>query len=217
LGGANAGEEDAFVAKFDGAGERLWVDQFGTARDDAGAGISTDGGDGVYVSGFTAGSLAAPITGSGAAFLRRYDADGGTVWTRQLGTKEGTYGVTVAADTRGNAFIAGSTAGSLSGPSSGGVDDAIVASYDASGRLRWIQQFGTSDAEGCESVSIDGLHGIYVVGYTGGNLGGPYLGNYDAFVAKISDVPEPGSLALSVLGAGALVGHPIRRRSRIIS
>lgn len=48
----------------------------------------------------------------------------------------------------------------------------------------WIQQFGTSSTDYCESVSADGLGNVYVSGYTDGSLGGPSAGARDAFVRK---------------------------------
>ena len=74
--------------------------------------------------------------------------------------------------------------------------------------VAWIRQFGTPPRNLGLGVAADGMGSIYVSGITAGDLAGPgansLFGYDDAFVAKISDVPEPGSLAIAVIGAAML-------------
>ena len=53
-------------------------------------------------------------------------------------------------------------------------------------------------------VSADGLGNAYISGYTQGSFGAVQAGVGDAFVSKISDVPEPNTASL-VLIAGAFL------------
>src|SRR5438874_13480710 len=55
LGGPNMGGEDAFVARFDASGAAFQADQFGTAGNDEGRGITADVLGNRYVA-WTAGS-----------------------------------------------------------------------------------------------------------------------------------------------------------------
>ena len=60
LGGANAGLQDAFVSKYDAAGNFLWTRQLGTTNGDYSYGVSADGLGNVYISGATYAAWAGP-------------------------------------------------------------------------------------------------------------------------------------------------------------
>jgi hypothetical protein len=62
-------------------------------------------------------------------------------------------------------------------------------------------------------VASDHLDNVYFAGYTGGSLGGPTAGQYDAIVVKISDVPEPATVVLLAVIV-ALAGLPRVKRAR---
>jgi hypothetical protein len=142
--------------------------------------------------------------------VSKYDAAGALQWTQQLGTATYDYSEGVSADGLGNVYISGLTYGSLGGPNAGSYD-AFVSKYDAAGSLQWTQQLGTTTHDYSNGVSADGLGNVYISGHTGGSLGGPNAGYYDAFVAKYTEIPEPASLGLLLIGA-LLAGA--RRRPR---
>ncbi len=202
-GGNHVGISQAWVARYDANGNEVWYRSYGSA---AGYGVSADGMGNVYVSGWTGGDLERPNAGGMDAYVRKYDADGNAVWTRQFGTSgdERSYGV--AADGAGGVYVSGTTEGSL-GPANAGGDDVFVRKYDANGNVVWTYQSGTSDDDRGFGVSADGSDGVFFTGYTEGDLAGPNAGQWDAFVGE---VPEPASAAFLALGAGAL----LRRRQR---
>jgi hypothetical protein len=183
LGGPNAGNLDAYVSKYDAAGNMLWTKQLGTSGYDESSGVSADGMGNVYISGYTGGSLGGTHEGEADAFVSKYDAAGDLQWTQQLGTYETEFANAVSADDLGNVYISGSTWGSLGGPN-GGNTDVFVGKYDAAGDLQWTQQLGTSHADIADAVSADGLGNVYVSGVTRGSLGAPNFGGDDAFVSK---------------------------------
>ena len=74
LGGPNAGGADAFISKYDASGTLQWNRQLGTSGRDLSHGVSADGLGSVYISGYTAGSLAGPNAGHYDAFISKYDA-----------------------------------------------------------------------------------------------------------------------------------------------
>lgn len=74
LGGTNAGDFDAFVAKFDTNGNQLGITQFGTPKLDEAYSITSDNGN-VYVTGITEGSLGAANAGSVDGFVAKLDAN----------------------------------------------------------------------------------------------------------------------------------------------
>ena len=182
-GQVSAGGTDAFVRKYDLAGNVIWTRQFGTTYDDAIYGMSVDA-SGVYVAGQTDGTLSGQTSAGGYdAFVRKYDLAGNEVWTRQFGTVDGEYAGFICIDASG-VYVAGNTSGALPGETSSGNVDAFVRKYDLSGIELWTRQFGTPGIDGPTAISID-ASGVYVVGYTTGTLPGQTsAGGYDAFVRK---------------------------------
>jgi hypothetical protein len=227
FGGPNAGGNDAYLAKYDAAGNQLWVRQFGTTGTEGGTGVSADSLGNVYVAGVTDGSLGGANAGDFDAYVRKYDASGSVVWTRQLGTPaaEGPDYFAVSADALGNVYLAGWTKGNLGGPNSGGQEsppyreDAFLAKYDGDGNLDWIWQYGTGAREVAAGVSVDGLGYAYVAGNTqcfSTNCTSDGTNSFwaDAFIAKIRDnsvVPEPTSAALGLFALACFAFQRTRR------
>src|SRR5262249_49751428 len=60
LGGPNAGGNDAFVSKYDAAGNFQWTRQLGTSSDEFSYGVSAGGAGNDYISGYTFGRLGGP-------------------------------------------------------------------------------------------------------------------------------------------------------------
>ena len=183
LGGANAGESDAFLAKYDSGGNLLWTHQLGRAKWDYNWAVAVDADGNAFISGSTFGNLGGANAGWSDAFLAKYDSDGNLLWTRQLGTSTYDYSYSVAVDAEGNALVSGVTYGSLGG-SSAGSNDAFLAKYDSDGNLLWTQQLGTSSGDSSTSVAVDASGNAFISGYTEGSLGGANAGRTDAFLSK---------------------------------
>jgi hypothetical protein len=190
LGDANVPNYDAFVSKFDADGSLLWTRQLGTTEFDSSVGVSADGLGNIYLSGYTSGSLGGPNAGAFDAFVSKFDAEGGVLWTRQLGTTGSDFSHGVSADGLGNVYISGQTNGSLGGPN-GGDFDAFVSKYDEGGSLLWTRQLHATSWEASHGVSADGLGNVYISGLTDGIIATTFTdGIYattitgDAFVSK---------------------------------
>jgi len=138
---------------------------------------------GVFVAGFTLGSLGGANSGLRDVFIARYDANGTQLWIRQFGTSENDYAHALAADGVGGVMVAGYTWGSLRGTSAGD-RDAFIARYDAAGTQLWIRQFGTPQEDQAWSLTPDSSGGAVVAGWTRGSLGGPSEGGRDAYIAR---------------------------------
>jgi uncharacterized protein (TIGR03437 family) len=183
LAGNNLGSGDAFVRKYDANGNALWTRQFGTSSNDEATGIAADG-TGVYVVGNTEGALpGAPAGSSADAFVRKFDANGNELWTRQFGTPSLDEAHAVAVDTTG-VYITGRTNGTLGESSQGGFD-LFLRKYDPSGTVVWTRQFGTSSTDDAYAVGVN-ASGVYVGGDTVSTFPGATKagGLYDAFAAK---------------------------------
>lgn len=207
LGGPNAGQRDAFVAKLDAAGELLWTRQLGAASEEYSHSVAADGAGNVFIAGTTDGAWAGANAGARDAFLANFDGAGNLLWTRQLGSDGQDGGLAVSAGGPYGVFLTGETTGDL-GAVHGGYD-AFVANYDLSGNLKWTRQFGTNRTDKGSGVSFDGLGNLYFSGFTTGGLAGPSAGEFDVFLAKLQ-VPEPS--ATSLLLGGLALAIVCRRR-----
>lgn len=183
LGGPNAGGRDAWLARYDGTGNPLWIRQVGTNADESVEASAPDGAGGVFLLGRTRGDLGAPNAGGEDIWLAHYDAAGNQGWLRQLGTSADDFGSAATADGFGGAYVSGWTWSDLAGPSAGYID-AWTARYDAAGNQLWIRQFGTSAGEYLHASAPDGSGGVVLVGRTDGSFGGPLTGWWDIWVAR---------------------------------
>jgi len=187
LGGTNAGNTDAFLTKYDSAGNLVWSRQIGTSGFDSSSSVAVDGLGNAFISGYTNGSLGGTNAGSYDAFLTKYDSAGNLAWSRQIGTSARDESYSVAVDGLGNAFISGGTTGSLAGTNAGNFD-AFLTKYNSAGNLLWSRQIGTSETDLSVSVAVDGLGNAFISGYTFGSLGGTNAGSNagseDAFLTK---------------------------------
>jgi hypothetical protein len=171
-GQAPAGERDAFVRRFDGAGNELWTRQFGTAQLDLAQGAAVDRAGNLVVVGWTDGTFPGQAPAGGRdGFVRKYDSNGNELWTRQVGGAFSDYAYAVAADDAGNIYVGGSTDGGLTEPS-GGRTDAFVRKYDANGSVAWTHQFGTATYDAVFGLAADRFGNVYAAGFTDGALRG---------------------------------------------
>ena len=184
--GQNRGLTDIFLAKYDTAGNQLWIRQIGTASGDEAFSIATDPGGNIFISGFTGGELeTGQAKGAGDAFLAKYDTAGNQLWIRQIGTTSDDAANGIATDASGNVFICGFTAGELETGQVQGGADAFLAKYDAAGNRVWLRQIGTTAPDVALAISTDASGSVFMSGYTEGELAtGQHKGKTDAFLVK---------------------------------
>ena len=129
--GTNAGEYDVWLAKYNNDGDRLWIQQFGTAGDDSllFGGIEVDSNGDILLTGHTDDDLAGNNNGSYDAWAAKYNNDGDRLWIQQFGTPDLDYAQGISSDNAGNIYVSGITEGSL-GALNAGAADAWVAKLD---------------------------------------------------------------------------------------
>jgi hypothetical protein len=108
----SAGFSDIFIAKYDGDGNFLWVEQAGGMDFDEGAGIATDGSGNSIVSGefrgtATFGDITLSSAGSSDIFIAKYDGDGNFLRARQVGGTGFVSGRGIATDGSGHIIVTG--------------------------------------------------------------------------------------------------------------
>lgn len=197
LGGPNGGDMDGFISKFDSNGTNLWTRQYGTADKESINDIAVDELGNVFVAGSTFGSLGVK------GILQKYDTAGNLQWTRVLSTPLLNRGAGVATDGQGNVFVSAEV---ILGPSRNPADEEVfVSKFDAFGNILWTLKAGSTKYEQTAGISVDASGHAYVTGRTSGSFGGPNLGESDAFVVKIGEVPEPTILSLASFVFSAMI------------
>jgi len=172
----NAGGHDVFVARVTSKGVVVWVRQFGSNDEDTATSITVSTAGDIFVGGFTEGGVSGPIAGGEDAFVARYDRKGNRRWIRQFGTAADDRVTSLATGWSGDLYVGGWTDGTLEGTSAGG-RDAFLARYDARGKQRWFDQFGTTGNDAANAVAISTNRMLYVAGSTSGQFGDPGEGN----------------------------------------
>jgi hypothetical protein len=125
---ASAGNDDAFVARYDASGDVVWFRQFGSPGYDGVVDEATDGAGYIYAAGYFNGENS--IRGT-TGLLAKYDAAGNQQWLRQFGTPGfSTTAFAVDADAAGNVYVL-STEFSLELPR------PFLLKYSASGEQLW--------------------------------------------------------------------------------
>jgi uncharacterized protein (AIM24 family) len=198
----SAGSGDVFVAKLDGNGGHLWSKGFGdTAQQDA-SGLAVDVAGNVLITGEFDGTVdfgGKPLSSAGGfdLFVVKLDENGKHIWSERFGDIDDQGGApSVAVDTSGNVFAAGTFHGAINfggGPlASAGQEDAYLAKLDGNGKHLWSKRFGdVSDSQVATCLAVDGPGNVIVAGYFSGTVdfgAGPVIsaGGNDAFVAKFS-------------------------------
>lgn len=163
-GNTSAGSSDAFFAKYDTNGTKLWTKQMGTSGREFGSGVAFDGNGHVYVSGSTTGNLDGnTCAGEDDAFLTKYTVDGTKLWTKLFGTSDNETSGGVAIDGNGYIYLAGHS--SIVGEY--GQYDGYLAKYDAAGNRLWTSQWDLGNWNAVRDVAVDSSGNAYVVA---GNL-----------------------------------------------
>lgn len=290
LAADNLGLNDVFISQLKkDTGELLWTRQFGTAENDLPKDLLVDEDGNLYVLGTTGGSLSRDVSGRPDAFLRKYDATGEVLWTRQFGSahfdvaysavmkgeqiivlarvgedaqdkgvavlytfsdkgevlssqnmgridfhgdmqidlqnrvfiatkyhqclymvctesksmvtlqsldgtlnldlvlsglnlKKLAFPVKLALDSEGNIYLASSVFNITIEGEGFGKQDNFVRKYSAQGDVIWTKQFGTSEGETVNGLTLDNQGNVIVTGTTAGALVGDNLGGGDAYM-----------------------------------
>lgn len=166
------GLEDAFLQKYDSAGDLLWTRQFGTDTSDRAYDVAINASGESWVVGTTDGNLDGQSTlGGKDAFLRLHDADGAPLWTRQLGNSGDDLATSVSIDGSGHAWIGGYVGDSrwIGGEPNAGQEDGFIQRYDPQGTLLWTRTLGTQfDDQVSDLALVDA--DVWFVGRAGGTL-----------------------------------------------
>ena len=148
---------DVFLQKYDQSCHLLFTEQWGGAGNDVPRGIAVDAGDNVYITGST-DSFGNGLT---QIFLLKYSSVGELQWSKTFGGSKNDFGNSVAVDTYGNVYVAGTT-----NSYGAGAADIILLKYDSSGNLLYYRTWGGTQNDYGTGVAVDSGGYVYVTGYT---------------------------------------------------
>ena len=202
----------ALVAKLDRDGRVLWLKQHPGEPSCLFHELACDAQGRVWAGGMYKGKAvvgAETYATTGAkdsdALLCHYDADGRLLWSR-VGQGPGTdYGLGVATDGAGNAYLTGefSEVFSLGARKlrSRGATDVYAAKFDEAGTLVWLKQSGGTGSDNAYVDVMDGRGGLLIAGAYAGTQQLDHLaltskGSGDAYVARLDLAGSPAAKRL---------------------
>ena len=201
------GEGDAFVTKLSSGGALVYSTFLGGNTPDVGYSIAADGHGNAYVTGRTASGNFPLLNafdsnyngGIQDMFVTKLSSNGVLIYSTLLGGSSADYGIDIAADGDGNAYVTGNTdsgdfpiLNAFDTSYNGGDSDAFVTKLSSNGALVYATYLGGSGSDRGEGIAVDGGGNAYVTGQTfSGNF--PLLNAYDssfngggeAFVMKL--------------------------------
>ncbi|MBI5800294.1 MAG: immunoglobulin domain-containing protein [Verrucomicrobia bacterium] len=194
---------DIFVAKYDSAGNLVWVRGTGAEfTSDTGEAIALDPAGNVLITGRSVQDTfgTAALTNLGRILVAKYDNAGNPVWARKSGSfSGGTYdtGTGIGSDAAGNVYVTGTFLSPLA--DFGGVlltnrgsGDVFLSKLDPAGTLLWVRQAGGTGDERPNGLAVDAAGNAHIVGEFGGTaaFGVTNLtsagGASDIFIAKFN-------------------------------
>jgi hypothetical protein len=152
-----AGNNDAFLSRFDSSFGHLWTVTLGGSGEDYGVSvIETQGGD-LVLTGYTTS------TGQGSwdILLAKFDDLGTHLWTRVFGGTGDDRSLSLIETEDGGYLLTG-----RSSSFGAGANDAFLSKFDAAGTHQWSRSVGGTGHDYGYSVATGISGDIYVAGYT---------------------------------------------------
>lgn len=193
---------DMYVAKYNAAGDLLWVKLAGGRGNDQGNSIKWANGF-LYVCGSfedTAwfGTTALISKGSTDAFLAKYDNGGNLIWVKTAGGTGSDYASSLDVANGGQIIVAGAyeqamALGSFNLSTTNGYYESFYAAYNGNGAVQWAQTTTGTNANLITGVAFDHNNALYLTGYFGGNFKvgtaavNSSSASYDIFLAKVNE------------------------------
>jgi hypothetical protein len=174
---------DGFLVKFNSNGVRQW----GTYFEGNGNACTTDDSGNIYIVGLTnstsgiatAGAHQTVMSGSGDAFLVKFNSSGVKQWGTYFGgASSGASGMekgySCATDALGNVYMTGhtpstsgiATAGAHQTIYGGSSTDAFLVKFNSSGVLQWGTYYGDAGVDIGYSCATDATGNVYLAGDT---------------------------------------------------
>ncbi len=206
------GTRDAFMAKFNAQGQRLWATYYGGEGQDEGNTIAIDQNGFVYMGGTTTSSMLVAsfgfqptLSGIRDGFVVKFNGNGQRIWGSYLGGSGSEYVLGITVDNEGRVLVLGETTSSdypvFGGGDNvyGGQGDVFVTCINGMASLYWSTFYGGENIETAGGIGYDQVNDrIYITGGTASVTGiansGQQLsyggGLKDGFIASFTELGE---------------------------
>jgi hypothetical protein len=184
--GAN-GNSDAFLAKFDSSGQRLWSTYYGGVAIDRGRAVAVGPGHSVYLGGYTSSNSAIATSGahqasygggSEDAFLARFDSSGARQWGTYYGGFQAERCFALATAPNGDVYAGGRTNSSsnIASPGAhkatkGSGQQGFLARFDSNGTRQWGTYYGGSSSDNIRGIATTNSARVYIAGEANSSSG----------------------------------------------
>jgi hypothetical protein len=206
------GDRDAFLAKFNADGIRLWATYFGGSDFDGGWDCSSDLSGNIFLTGNSSSSQGIAYNGyqniyggNEDAFVAKFTTNGPLIWATYFGGDGQDIGISCSSDVNGFIYVAGQTNSTASiyfngfQDLYGGNDDAFLLRFNPAGNLIWSTYYGGSGHDEARYCSTDSQSHVYLVGETESTAGIASNGHQniygggsrDGFIVKFFDESLP--------------------------
>jgi gliding motility-associated-like protein len=160
------GDSDAFILKFDNAGNRLWATYYGGYGSEESSSITCDKSGNIFITGYT-NSPDFPVQSANTyfnktlnglydVFILKFDNNGNRLWATLYGGNSYDYSGSVTIDKNENLYVSGATessnfpvqnAGTYFDDKLAGKTDAFILKFDNSGNRLWGTYYGGNGNE----------------------------------------------------------------------
>ena len=188
----------------------MWGTYQGDNGTDVTMAMGKDDQNNVYVTGYTSsaaniastGAFQVNLAGSLDIFLAKFTSQGQRVWTTYFGSTAVDLAYVLYVKPDGNSYIAGATNSTVNLATSGahqtiyggGINDIVVAAFDANGQRLWASYYGGTAHDIAQGITCDKLGSVLFTGHTestnniatAGALKTIYNFNYDVCLVKFT-------------------------------
>lgn len=191
---------EMYIAKYDPAGNLLWVKLAGGADNDQGNCIRWNKGFLYVCGGFSDTaffeSTALISKGESDAFVAKYDDSGNLLWVKPASGTGLDYATSLDIDNGGNIFVAGTyesaiTLGTTNLTTTSFYGESFYAKYDGGGNVVWAKSTSGNNPNLITGIALDYHDALYLTGYFGGSFKvsagtvNTSSASYDIFLAKV--------------------------------
>lgn len=191
---------EMFIAKYDVAGNLVWVKLAGGSGNDDGNDVKWHNGF-VYVCGTFEGTAFFETTsliskGGADAFIAKYTDAGSLVWVRSMGGTGAEDASAIDVDNAENVYVGGNyeraiTIGTTNLTTNNFYKESFYAKYSNNGNVSWAKTSTGNNGNLIAGIAFDNHQAVYLTGYFGGSFKvgtatvNSVSSSYDIFLAKV--------------------------------
>ena len=177
----STGYSDIFLAKYDAAGNLVWVRTGGGSYQDEAYAVSTDVSGNCYVTGYFTGNAifgSVPLSSAGYfdtdVLLLKYNPSGVLLWAKRAGGTANDIGYGMDVTSSGQVIVCGVFQGTKSFGENVlnriGGSNGFVARFESNGKMAWVKSTAGTDFSEYRKVSTDANGNCYVAGSIEGDV-----------------------------------------------